>query len=71
MPARKKYTIEDPPLNILEDPAVAYAAAAPSSPFLNLVHSVLHLLGISGQTTQSPIRNNADFIGVIREGVPK
>ena len=71
MPAPKKYTIEAPPLSILEDPAVAYASAVPSSPFLNLVRGVLHLLGISGQTTPSSIRNNADFIGIIREGVPK
>ncbi len=71
MPVSKKYTIEDPPLNVLEDPAVAYAAAVPSSPFLNLVRSVLHILGISGQATPSPIRNNADFIGIIREGIPK
>lgn len=68
----KKYNIEeDLPLNILEDPAVAYATVAPSNPFLNLVRGVLHLLGISGQTTHSPIRNNADFIGIIREGVPR
>ncbi|HRP54974.1 antitoxin Xre-like helix-turn-helix domain-containing protein [Agriterribacter sp.] len=71
MPASKKYTVEDPPLNILEDPAVAYAAAVPSSAFLNLVQRVLHLLGITGQSTPSAIRNNADFIGIIREGVPK
>lgn len=68
----KKYSIEEEPhLNRLEDPAVAYAAVAPSSPFLSLVQGVLHLLGISGQTTHSPIRNNTDFIGIIREGVPR
>lgn len=71
MPVSKKYNAEEPPLSILEDPAVAYAAAAPSSTFLNLVRGVLHLLGIPGQSTSSPIRNNADFIGIIREGVPK
>ena len=68
----KKYNIEeDAPLNILEDPAAVYVAAAPASQFFTLVHGVLHLLGISGQTTQPPIRNNADFIGIIREGVPR
>ncbi len=71
MPVSKKYNTEEPPLSILEDPAVAYAAAAPSGAFLNLVRGVLHLLGIPGQSTSSTIRNNADFIGIIRKGVPK
>ncbi len=71
MPASKKNSIEEPPLSILEDPAVAYTATVPSNAFLNLVRSVLRLLGIPGQSTQSPIRNNVDFIGMIREGVPK
>ena len=55
----------------MEDPAVAYTATVPSNAFLNLVRSVLRLLGIAGQSMQSPIRNNVDFIGMIREGVPK
>lgn len=71
MPVSKKNSIEEPPLSILEDPAVAYTATVPSNSFLNLVRGVLRLLGIPGQLTQSPIRNNVDFIGMIREGVPK
>lgn len=38
---------------------------------MSLVQGVLQLLGISGQALYPPIQNNADFIGIIREGVPR
>ncbi|MCO5242189.1 MAG: DUF2384 domain-containing protein [Chitinophagaceae bacterium] len=59
------------PLPVLDEPAVAYALTAPSSPFFDLVHRVFHLLGLSGHNIRYPVQNNADFIGIIREGIPR
>lgn len=68
MASSKKYTTEDIPLSMVEEPAIAYAATAPNA-FLEFVQRALSLLGISTAVYQ--IHNNADFIPIINKGIPK
>lgn len=70
---KKKLTIENEPINsMVESPAAVYTLAAPSNPFLSLVRSIFLLLGIPNEpTAHPPIKNNADFIDIIRDGIPR
>lgn len=70
---KKKFTIENEPItSIVESPAAVYTLAASSNPFLNLVRSIFLLLGIPNESSaHPPIKNNADFIDIIRDGIPR
>lgn len=68
----KKYKIPDEiPQHILKEPVATYVTLAQPNPFANLVQSVLQILGMGGNAAHPPIQNNADFIDIIREGVPR